>query len=146
MLRPIATVFILAVAVQVTFAFIDHPRETIILKLSDKDVIQTNSDSNLKPRNINTYLGTLSAGHHLQGETLYTTQIEHRNNRNNVVLALDLVLQVQGITHFVSAENINGSEAVVCETANTLGSSRSTIRVRIAPSSTARLRVLVGTH
>jgi hypothetical protein len=48
MFRPIATVFIVAVAVQVTFAFIDHPRETIILKLSDKDVIKANSVSKYK--------------------------------------------------------------------------------------------------
>ena len=146
MFRSIVTVFIVAVAVQATFAFIDYPRETTILKLSDKDVIQTNSGFYLKSRNINTYLGTLITGNHVEDETIYTAEIKHRNNHNNVILLLDLVLQVSETVHFVSAENINGSKAVVCETANTLGSSRSTIRIRIAPRSTARLRVLVGTH
>ena len=40
MFRSIATVFILAHAVQATFALIDYPRETVILKFTDEDLIQ----------------------------------------------------------------------------------------------------------
>ncbi|XP_033188185.1 uncharacterized protein LOC117155850 [Bombus vancouverensis nearcticus] len=146
MIRSIAAVFILALAAQATFALIAYPRETVILKFTDEDIIETNSDSYPEQRDIPTYLGTLSAGEHVSGERNYISALEHSNPYDNLVLVLLVKLQANGRINFVSAENINGSEAVVCETANTLGSSESIIHVRIAPKSTARLRVLIGTH
>nr|XP_033188187.1 uncharacterized protein LOC117155852 [Bombus vancouverensis nearcticus] len=146
MFRSIATVFILASAAQAAFELINYPRETFILKLTDEDIIQTNSDSYPEQFDIRTNLGTLSTGEHVSGERIYNSILEYSNQHEQLVLVLVLKLQVDGRINFVSAENINGSEAVVCETANTLGSSESIIHVRIAPKSTARLRVLIGAH
>ncbi|XP_043581443.1 uncharacterized protein LOC122567193 [Bombus pyrosoma] len=146
MFRSIATVFILAFVAQATFALIDYPRETVILKFTDQDLIQTNPDSYPEQRDIQTNLGTLSTGEHVSGERIYNSIFQYSNQHENLILVLLLKLQVDGNINFVSAENINGSEAVVCETANTLGSSEGSILIRIAPRSTARLRVLIGTH
>lgn len=48
MFRSIAGVFIVSLAIQANFAFIDYPRETVTLKLSDKDLVQTIPVSNHK--------------------------------------------------------------------------------------------------
>ncbi|XP_068972282.1 uncharacterized protein [Bombus flavifrons] len=146
MFRSIATVFILALAAQATFALIDYPRETVILKFTDEDITQTNPDSYPEQRDIQTNLGTLSTGEHVAGERIYNSIFQYSNRYENLILVLILKLQVDGNINFVSAENIGGSEAVVCETADTLGSSEGSIHIRIAPRATARLRVLIGSH
>ena len=146
MFRSIATIFILAHAAQATFALIDYPRETVILKFTDEDLIQPSPDSYPDQRNIQTNVGTLSTGQHISGERIYNSVFQYSNQHEQLVLVVLLKLQVYGNINFVSAENISGSEAVVCETANTLGSSEGSIHVRIAPRSTARLRVLIGAH
>ncbi|XP_003395010.1 uncharacterized protein LOC100643115 [Bombus terrestris] len=146
MFRSIATVFILAHAVQATFALIDYPRETVILKFTDEDLIQPSPDSYPDQRNIQTNVGTLSTGQHISGERIYNSIFQYSNQHEQLVLVVLLKLQAYGNINFVIAENISGSEAVVCETANTLGSSEGSIHVRIAPRSTARLRVLIGAH
>ena len=48
MFHSIAGVFIVSLAIQANFAFIDYPRETVTLKLSDKDLAQTIPVSNHK--------------------------------------------------------------------------------------------------
>lgn len=48
MFRSIAGVFIVSLAIQANFAFIDYARETVALKLSDKDLVQTIAVSNHK--------------------------------------------------------------------------------------------------
>lgn len=48
MFRSIAGVFIVSLAIQANFAFIDYARETVTLKLSDKDLVQTIAVSNHK--------------------------------------------------------------------------------------------------
>lgn len=48
MFRSIAGVFIVSLAIQANFAFIDYLRETVTLKLSDKDLVQTIPVSNHK--------------------------------------------------------------------------------------------------
>lgn len=49
MSRSNAVVFIfVALAVQVTFALIDYPRETVTLELTDKDLVQARPVSDRK--------------------------------------------------------------------------------------------------
>ncbi|EZA61044.1 hypothetical protein X777_08256 [Ooceraea biroi] len=51
-----------------------------------------------------------------------------------------------GIIHYVSVVNDNGSYAVTCGESNSLGSSRSNINIRASPNTKSYLTIVVAAH
>ncbi|XP_048261338.1 uncharacterized protein LOC100643278 isoform X1 [Bombus terrestris] len=144
MFHSIAGVFIVSLAIQANFAFIDYPRETVTLKLSDKDLAQTIPGSYLEPR-IATSLKNLKVGEHAAGEKIFSTVYTYENVYN-FILVLTLHLDMSGIIHYINARNVPGSDAVICANGDSLGSKVGSVQIRIAPQATARVHFTIGTH
>lgn len=145
MSRSIAAVFIfVALAVQATFALIDYPRETVTLELTDEDLVQARPGTYLE-LHASMNLGNLNVGKHVAGEETYGRMIT-KENTHDMILLYTLNLKMNGVINFVTAHNVEDSQAVVCINENVLGRSEGSIVVRIAPRSVAKLNLLVGMH
>ena len=51
-----------------------------------------------------------------------------------------------GAIHYISARNVQGSQAVVCGNSNALGASKTSISLRVPPNSLATLNMVVAAH
>ncbi|XP_017887822.1 uncharacterized protein LOC108629576 [Ceratina calcarata] len=92
------------------------------------------------------FIGDLVFGQRYADETVFRRVIEF-NNPSNVVQATTLDVSVtSGAIHYLSARNVQGSHAVVCGNSNVLGSSRTSISLRVLPNSLATLNLIVAAH
>lgn len=57
-----------------------------------------------------------------------------------------MVSFLTGAIHYISARNVQGSQAVVCGNPNALGGSKTSINLRVPPNSLATLNMVVAAH
>ncbi|KOX75056.1 hypothetical protein WN51_12741 [Melipona quadrifasciata] len=87
------------------------------------------------------FIGDLIAGQRYADETVFRRVIEF-NNPTNTVQGTTLDVSVSsGAIHYISARNVQGSQAVVCGNSNALGASKTSISLRVPPNSLATLNM-----
>ncbi|XP_076766124.1 uncharacterized protein LOC143432982 [Xylocopa sonorina] len=149
MSRSIASVAVAALALLQAVSAIDvSQNKNVRLEFGSGDVVQKpklldpNSDERAPPL----FIGDLVIGQRYPDETVFRRVIEF-NNPTNVVQSTTLDVSVtNGIIHYINARNVQGSQAVVCGNPNILGSSKSSISLRVPPNSLATLTLTVAAH
>ncbi|XP_076656127.1 uncharacterized protein LOC143360860 [Halictus rubicundus] len=92
------------------------------------------------------FIGDLTVGRHFADETVFRRVIEFENP-TNVIQSSTLNLSVSnGVIHYVSARNNQGSYAVVCDNPSSLGTSGGSINLRVPPTSTSVLSLTIASH
>ncbi|OAD54128.1 hypothetical protein WN48_08361 [Eufriesea mexicana] len=147
MFRSIVSVLIVAVAL-VHAAVIDVSQEkNVHLEFtSNEEEQQTKSLGPYPEERGPLFIGDLVAGQRYADETVFRRVIEF-NNPTNTIQATTLDVSVtSGSIHYLSARNVQGSQAVVCGHPNELGRSKTSINLRVPPNSLATLNLLVAAH
>ncbi|XP_072758418.1 uncharacterized protein [Anoplolepis gracilipes] len=149
MSRPIVVALAVLAFLQASSASVLDLSTTknILIQFADEDVVPKTALKSLVP---NTYvagfIGNLEIGRRYPDETIFRRVIEF-NNPTNVIQSSTLMLTVNnGVLHYVSVVNDNGSYAVVCDEPNTLGSSRGNINIRASPNTKSYLTVIAAVH
>ncbi|CAL7933837.1 unnamed protein product [Xylocopa violacea] len=148
MSRSIAAVAIAALALLQAVSAIDvSQNKNVRLEFGTGDVVQKTRLLDSSPdERAPLFIGDLIVGQRLPDETVFRRVIEF-NNPTNVIQTTTLDVSVtNGIIHYINARNVQNSQAVVCGNANTLGSSKSSINLRVLPNSLATLTLTVAAH
>ncbi|XP_076172814.1 uncharacterized protein LOC143149382 [Ptiloglossa arizonensis] len=92
------------------------------------------------------FIGDIYLGQRYADETIFRRVVEFENP-TDVVQGTTLNLSIaNGIIHFVSMRNNPGSYAVVCDDATSLGTSKTNIKLRVNPQSSASLILTIAAH
>ncbi|XP_076672476.1 uncharacterized protein LOC143371330 [Andrena cerasifolii] len=148
MARSIAVVLFTALALLQAASAVDVSKQkNVRLEFTDKDgVSKTRLQGAFPEERGPGFIGDLTIGQRYADETVFRRVVEF-NNPTNAVQTTTLALSVSnGVIHQISAKNVQGSYAVVCEDSNSLGTSRSTLNLRVSPNSTSSLILTIASH
>ncbi|KAH0948581.1 hypothetical protein HN011_001700 [Eciton burchellii] len=121
--------------------------KNIQLEFADTDVVPKTALKGLTSDVYgNGFIGNLELGRRYSDETVFRRVVEF-HNPSNAVASNTLTMSVNnGIIHYISVVNDNGSYAVVCGEPNSLGSSRSNINIRTFSNTKSYLTITVAAH
>ncbi|XP_016908773.1 uncharacterized protein LOC107995649 [Apis cerana] len=147
MFRTIAVVLAVALPLIQASSIDISQRSKYHLEFTSKDAVQQSKSLNpLLGERASEFIGDLSIGSHRSDEQLFYRELE-LNNPNSAVGSLELKLSVKnGILHYVGVANNPGSQAVVCDKSNILGSSEGIINIRLQGNSKANLFLVIAAH
>ncbi|XP_011163167.1 uncharacterized protein LOC105198211 [Solenopsis invicta] len=147
MSRPIVVAFAILGLLQAVIAIDLSLSKNIQINLDEKDIVPKTDLKNLvpEPHAANEFIGNLEIGTRYADEKVFRRIIEF-NNPTNTVQTTTLTLTVNGILHYISAVNQNGSYAVICDEVSTLGSSRGSIKVRAAANTKSYVLIVAAAH
>ncbi|XP_015439654.1 PREDICTED: uncharacterized protein LOC107194523 [Dufourea novaeangliae] len=92
------------------------------------------------------FIGDLFVGQRYADEIVFRRVVEF-DNPTNTVQTTSLNLSItNGVIHYVSARNNPGSYAVACNDPSSLGSSQSSIHLRVPPNSKSMLTLTIAAH
>ncbi|XP_060820576.1 uncharacterized protein LOC132909658 [Bombus pascuorum] len=148
MFRSIAAVFIVALPLLQAASAIDISQDkNIRVELTSNDAVQqTKSVSSYPEERGPLFIGDLTAGQRYADETVFRRVIEFNNPTNTIQSSTLDVSVTSGVIHYISARNVQGSQAVVCGNPNALGGSKTSINLRVPPNSLATLNMVVAAH
>ncbi|KAK9298767.1 hypothetical protein QLX08_008019 [Tetragonisca angustula] len=148
MFRSIAGVLIVALSLhQAAFAIDVSQDKNVRVEFTSNDAVQqTKSVGSYPEERGPIFIGDLIAGQRYADETVFRRVIEF-NNPTNTIQGTTLDVSVSsGAIHYISARNVQGSQAVVCGNSNALGASKTSISLRVPPNSLATLNMVVAAH
>ncbi|XP_011686471.1 PREDICTED: uncharacterized protein LOC105449166 [Wasmannia auropunctata] len=93
------------------------------------------------------FIGNLEVGSRYPDEIVFRRDIDVNNPTNAVhSITLSVTLPNRQTIHYFSVINSSGSYAVVCDQPTTLGSSKSTVNIRLAANTKAYLTLVIAAH
>ncbi|XP_076287500.1 uncharacterized protein LOC143212521 [Lasioglossum baleicum] len=144
MSRSICTVFVVLAISQIAVVSDAEQGRTVNLKLTNQaspaaDLIDVERASTR-------FIGDLTVGEHVEGESVHSEQFEFENGQNKI-FSLELGVTVpNGTIHYFTAVNKKNSTVVICDTPLTLGSSKAVIKLRMPPNSKPKIVFTAATH
>ncbi|KAJ8674657.1 hypothetical protein QAD02_010443 [Eretmocerus hayati] len=118
------------------------------IQLTSKDIIAAD-ELDVKTRdNARQYrfIGDLKIGERHSDETVFRRTVDVSNPTDDVYSSAIMLSVERGTIHYVSITNERNSYAVACDDLYSLGSSRTSIKVRVPPNSKSTLLLIVAAH
>ncbi|KOC59542.1 hypothetical protein WH47_09064 [Habropoda laboriosa] len=148
MFRSIAVVLFTALPLLQAACAIDISQyKNVQLEFNDNDGVPRTKLLGLNPEERGPgFIGDLVVGQRYSDETIFRRVIEFENP-TSTVQGTTLSLSISnGVIHYISARNAQGSYGVICDNPNVLGASKSSINLRVPPNSTAMLSLIIAAH
>ncbi|XP_012276264.1 uncharacterized protein LOC105697484 [Orussus abietinus] len=92
------------------------------------------------------FIGDLVIGNRRADETVFWRTVEISNPTDEVYSTVITASVNHGVIHYLSAVNNQGSYAVACDEPYTLGTSKSSFKVRVVPNSKSTLSLVIAAH
>nr|ADX36407.1 hypothetical protein [Brachymyrmex patagonicus]ADX36412.1 transcriptional regulator for cysteine regulon [Brachymyrmex patagonicus] len=147
MSRSIVLVLAVLAFLQASSAVDLSETKNVQIAFTDEDVVPKTMLKSLIP---NTYvagfIGNIEIGTRYPDETIFRRVVEFNNPTNTVQTSTLTLTVTNGIFHYLSVVNDNGSYAVICDEPNTLGSSRARINIRGSPNTRSYLTIVAAVH
>ncbi|KYM78372.1 PREDICTED: uncharacterized protein LOC105621509 [Atta cephalotes] len=149
MSRPIVVLALAILGLLQTVAAVDLSQtKNVQIDFTEKDIVPKTALKNLLPETYAAtgFIGNIEIGRRYADETVFRRVIVF-NNPTDRVQSTTLTLSVtNGILHYTSVVNDNGSYAVACDEPTTLGSSKGKINIRGAPNTRSSITIIAAAH
>ncbi|XP_011634354.2 uncharacterized protein LOC105425330 [Pogonomyrmex barbatus] len=147
MSRPIVVALAILGLLQAATAIDLSQTDNIQVNFAEEDVVPKTA---LKSLVSNTYaagfIGNLEIGQRRADETVFRRVIEFNNPTNTVQSGILTLTITNGVIHYISVMNDNGSYAVVCGESSSLGTSRTSINIRASANTKSYLTIIAAAH
>ncbi|KYN05657.1 PREDICTED: uncharacterized protein LOC108771483 [Cyphomyrmex costatus] len=149
MSRPIVVLALAILSLLQTVTAVDLSQtKNVQIDFAEKDIVPKTALKNLLPETYAAtgFIGNIEIGRRYADETIFRRVIVF-NNPTDRVQSTTLTMSVtNGILHYISVVNDNGSYAVACDEPTTLGSRNGKINIRGAPNTRSSVTVIAAAH
>ncbi|XP_014468514.1 PREDICTED: uncharacterized protein LOC106741241, partial [Dinoponera quadriceps] len=91
------------------------------------------------------FLGDVEVGNHRTEEIILYRVIVF-NNPTNDIQSGSVQFSHKGISHYLSVVNQSGSQAIVCNNPDSLGTSKVRLNIRVHPNTDSTLDLILASH